>query len=396
MSSDHWEYGESFTHVEVPFRRLDGLVTEQECAADISSSGGASDRYIKNCEFNTPPGLPSGFNTFTLIMEEDTTYNLELAKVGVGTGATYDGAHYITNLSQDQGSMVDNAEREFTFIVRDRFNNPVSGTDVTLTAPDDTDDDELTADGNTGNPITATTDENGKITVTYDPNDVSTDSTETRRITAEGDFDDDGTLDAIETAQYKINIVDAEAQPNVGSSINPAGPIILSDSRVAATQPGGSGEGEGSLDCGDDGNECLVKFELSHTNPPGAKTWVIQDLRYHFYIAPLSPGAGNRDSPAASVDIYDDDTCASGTYQYQENFHDASALGTITPTGSGSTKHLVLDFNDAGTNFDSLQGDGIIMTIIFKEQGSGTPGNTFSATYFLSPVRDETYDSGCV
>lgn len=63
---------------------------------------------------------------------DNVTYDLRMAKVGVGTGHTLTGETYVTDIRGDNESVVENGTRKLVAEVRDRYNNPVSG--VTLSA----------------------------------------------------------------------------------------------------------------------------------------------------------------------------------------------------------------------------------------------------------------------
>ncbi|MEF8914967.1 Ig-like domain-containing protein [Natronomonas sp.] len=59
------------------------------------------------------------------------TYNLRMAKVGIGQGTTTEDAHYLTVTERPK---IDGSGGTVTVDVRDRFNNPVPGVDVTFSS----------------------------------------------------------------------------------------------------------------------------------------------------------------------------------------------------------------------------------------------------------------------
>lgn len=59
------------------------------------------------------------------------TYNLRMAKVGIGQETTTEGAHYLTVTERPN---IDGSGGTVTVDVRDRFNNPVPGVDVTFSS----------------------------------------------------------------------------------------------------------------------------------------------------------------------------------------------------------------------------------------------------------------------
>lgn len=109
------------------------------------------------------------YNMLTVSLEQGVTYNLRMASVGVGTQLTEPHPAYLTTISGDNESVVDNGLLQVTIEVRDRFNNPVAGKSVNLT---------IFGSGNgtffpSGNSeTTVTTSANGRATATYDPPNV--------------------------------------------------------------------------------------------------------------------------------------------------------------------------------------------------------------------------------
>jgi hypothetical protein len=345
-----------------------------------------SNRFIENCDYNSGPGE---FNTLVLIMEPGETYNLNLAKVSVGDNAGDLDPHYITTDGGSEGSLVDIELRELTFEVRDRFDNPVSGAEVPLEATNG----EFESGSDTK---TVTTNENGEITVTFVPDDVPDGGSETAVIRAGGsldldgttgpDFDPSGTTAPRDEASFKFTVVDSEADTDVGGSVNPSGPIVLTD----ATTSGEQGGNANSAKCKDDKKNCIVHLQFSHNNN-GGEDWKITELRYHFYLAPGAPGSPARDAPPMNVRIMDNSppSCNAETYTFQDNYEPAP-LGTIP---AGGNKMLILNFSDTSSNFKTIQGDGFFITMQFES--TADPSNTFIATYFASPVKDTSIENPC-
>jgi hypothetical protein len=93
---------------------------------------------------------------------EPVTYNLRMAKVGVGSRANDPGAKYVTDVQGDETSIAEGGTQKLVFEVRDRFNNPVSGVDV---------DAEIEKHANPPTDSlstkTATTDGDGRASVVY-------------------------------------------------------------------------------------------------------------------------------------------------------------------------------------------------------------------------------------
>jgi hypothetical protein len=81
-------------------------------------------------------------------------YNLRMAKVGIGQGTTAEGAHYLTVVGDEPE--IDGAGGSVTVDVRDRFNNPVPGVNVTFSS----------SQGTIPEPV-VTSDQNGRATAEF-------------------------------------------------------------------------------------------------------------------------------------------------------------------------------------------------------------------------------------
>jgi hypothetical protein len=109
---------------------------------------------------------PDGFSILELVLEPDQRYQLELAKVGVGTGVTDTGESYITTVEGEDTSVRTNTTQQITVEVRDKFNNPQSGVNVTASASVG----ELRPSGEDGSfadTADASTRSNGRVTFLY-------------------------------------------------------------------------------------------------------------------------------------------------------------------------------------------------------------------------------------
>lgn len=72
----------------------------------------------------------AGDDQVTISLNGSQTFDLRMAKVGIGSKTTDEGAHYIT--AQEKRPVLDTTGGTVTVQVRDRFNNPVSGVEVTF------------------------------------------------------------------------------------------------------------------------------------------------------------------------------------------------------------------------------------------------------------------------
>ena len=88
--------------------------------------------------------------TVTIEMEDlsgDDTYDLQLWKVGVGTGATPTETEYLTNVGETDRTVQQGQNISLVVEARDRFNGPESGVQVNATATDGTVTPAATTDG---------------------------------------------------------------------------------------------------------------------------------------------------------------------------------------------------------------------------------------------------------
>jgi len=173
---------------------------------------------------------------------EDGEYELSIAKVRVGPTATQEpGPRYITDAAGNETSIPENTTQRFTVVVRDEYNNPVSGVPVTTTP---TNADLL----GTVEPVdTSLTGGDGRTTFRYTaPADV--DGNEDVRIrTSMGDGTDPGnSIDVLEQATFRLTVVDSDRSGSPSnttddgvSRINPGDDAVqLTD--IAAPGPSSS------------------------------------------------------------------------------------------------------------------------------------------------------------
>ncbi|WP_135852945.1 hypothetical protein [Halorussus salinus] len=131
-------------------------------SAEMDETASNPDRYVRAVE-----EVPD--RSAVRLVLEPATYELELAKVGVGTDVTDTDAHYVTDVRGDNASVAENSGRDLVVEVRDRFDNPVSGATVNMTLDSGLGGDAVAAQGQRGDQLTdLTTDEEGRVTIRYD------------------------------------------------------------------------------------------------------------------------------------------------------------------------------------------------------------------------------------
>lgn len=221
----------------------------------------------------TDSGYPNTPNELTVVLEPGITYELRMAKVGIGTGTVRTDAAYLTR-EAGSPSVVPPDGGQIAVDVRDAFNNPVSGTEVTFeivpgTAVNGTA--TLSNGTTTGQTVTVRSDGSGRATATL--------SGDAERATIEATILS-GTPEH-ERVEFNVQIGSEGAGARFGdaSEINPNadGEFVLLESRFF----------------GCTGNKCdgvIVTFEARNT------TKALTEMRMPFYQT-NAPGASASDLP---------------------------------------------------------------------------------------------------
>jgi hypothetical protein len=74
----------------------------------------------------------SAYNLLRIQLEQGLTYQLRTAKIGVGTEREHDVPHYLTTGTGDPTMSVSETQ-QYTFVVKDKYNNPIDGVDLNAT-----------------------------------------------------------------------------------------------------------------------------------------------------------------------------------------------------------------------------------------------------------------------
>lgn len=89
---------------------------------ELVSNGGNVDSITK-----------TGDNVFiSLVAPSGTTYDLKMARVGIGPNPPQPSAVYTIDASQSTPSIGTGNQKQYTFEIRDKYNNPVSGEEVQI------------------------------------------------------------------------------------------------------------------------------------------------------------------------------------------------------------------------------------------------------------------------
>lgn len=270
------------------------------------------------------------------IVLQGGTYNLRMAKVGVGSGVTKEEPKYIVDVEGNDTSIIEDGSQKLVVEVRDRFNNPVSNVSVTAS---------ITTSAGSGDSVSATdpsTGADGRASFTYQaPEDVDG----TQEAVIELAFDGDGT--ANETVRFNVSVLDASGSGSGSGgtgSINPSRTLVYINSTI--TGPGDN----------------TVTAHFNNTNDTSTE---ITNVRYQFYSV-SSEGSG-RGGPPVSVSF--DGDIVNYLSQYTQ-------VSVVMDPGIDSFELQFFEEEDgAGDVFDVRRNDFIIFTIQTDD------GNTI--TYFL-------------
>ncbi len=170
---------------KVRFRQEDASSDDYWYFDDVELTSGAgadlsNDRYVSGFDFDSTTSP----NTMTLTFERGVSYDLKLSKVGVGSGVTDTKSTYVVPVSGDDLPLSPGDARRFTVEVRDEYNNPVSGEQVSW-------------DGAAlGGTATSTTGPDGRATLDYTISQGTNAHTLTARI--------DGNATEAERARFSV------------------------------------------------------------------------------------------------------------------------------------------------------------------------------------------------
>ncbi|MFC6798786.1 Ig-like domain-containing protein [Haladaptatus sp. DYSN1] len=309
-------------------------MSEEQWMETLEDQSVANGGYVDLDETTYTAGSPS---TISLVLTGDETYNLRLAKVGVGTQVEEEGATYVTTDTPNP-TVAPGATERFTVTVKDQYNNPVSGFVVN--------ESESNLE-----PVTEATDENGEMVFEYTaPSSEGSDSATVSIL------DDD---EAYEHVTFDVTVSDgagAGGDDDDGTdAINPSesGDIRLLDSEY-----------------GIGGDKSILEFVLQNT---GSSTTQITSARISFYY-----DAGTGSGEVDNAKIRQADGSGGTTLKVRGEFVDLSP--EIGLPGNDATTRVQLEFwgdTKQSKQHDVKEGDFIVVSVTFS--------NGESATYFLAP-----------
>jgi len=145
----------------------------------------------------------------TVVIElQPGTYDLQLAKVGLGTGVSDETEQYLTDVGGTAFSINSDETQTVTVEARDRFNRPLSGVTINATAEN--------AENDPAFPMNKTTGPDGQARFTYDPAAAAEGQINTLNFTYQpiGEFNSSGP----ESVQMTVDVTASTSTPVNGSS----------------------------------------------------------------------------------------------------------------------------------------------------------------------------------
>jgi PKD repeat protein len=220
------------------------------------------------------------FNNVTVELAGGVTYDLRMAKVGVGDGADRPGKHYVVDVAGDGTSVQSGTTRQLVVEVRDRYNNPVSGVTVEVNGSD------TDLNGGSLDATEATTGSDGRATFAYTGGSAGT-------ATVVVNVSDDATPLSRELATFEVAVTGSGT--GTGSTSNGAYAVDWQD--PDGDNPSGPLSSCTASDCtwdvGADGDSSLDLRAL--TDP------TVQDLSTEFAVNNSSVGTLSGSDPSTDA-----------------------------------------------------------------------------------------------
>jgi hypothetical protein len=265
------------------------------------------------------------------------TYNLRMAKVGIGQGTTAEGAHYLTVVGDDPS--INGAGGSVTVDVRDRFNNPVPGVNVTFSS----------SQGTIPDPV-VTSDQNGRATAEF-----QSPTSETVTITATADVNA-GNRQAERGRVVFDGIIVEDGTSNQDSEINPAGDASFV---------------QRSADFREIGGEWFADVVFRNEDNQDAKE--ITAIRVNAYISStFNQGEQFTNPDRVQISSGNDDLLLANVSGGYVSYTASNAV-----VGSNQDRKISFEFRDGTQNLQADAGDFFVVSIRFAD-GS-------VARYFIQP-----------
>ena len=296
-----------------------------------------------------------GNDTVDVVLDGDETYELRIGRVTVHEASenaveSEPDPEYVIPVAGNDSDVVNRSTVTLTAEVRDRYNNPVTGTDVTFSS----------SDGTVVGNATVPTTEDGRASVRFDVNATGT-ATVTASFARATSFNE---------ATFELDVTAVGAGAGGGADdVNPSGD---GDVILDAQSPVGSGNN------GDDS----VYIDLEN-NTEASSLVNITQVRMNYYFDG-NPGTGSGDPALGSdVDIYAPsqgvDIGDSTTFTIGGNYRTLTTPIPLNPyqSDTSNTTRIRIDFTEA------IEAQDFYILSIRAE----IDGETRTFTYFISHPR---------
>lgn len=315
-------------------------------AAEFDAAGAAgNDRYVTEIEcLEAVPSAESCDGQLRLTFEPGVTYSLSMAKVAVGAAADGEEPRYLTTVGVAAPAL-DPAGTDLTVELRDRFNNPVDGRDVSF---------EITGGAASLSESVVTTDEAGRATVRVTP------GTGTDPVSVLAYYDADESGDFNEGPELAVEYTGLPHASSTSESTGGLRDINSQRTDVVLTSVSLTDSGSGHK-----GDRMTAHFENR-----GTDDWRFTEARISFVLATGDVTEAVVTQPPSATTL--------ATLEPKGEFEPLTPDVTFTP---GATRTLQFDFDASieggGTPFDGLA------VITFAATNDDT-GETIYQTYFLT------------
>jgi hypothetical protein len=295
------------------------------------------------------------FNLVNISLKPDTTYELRLAKVGVGnlpSDAEQDtGPAYITDVEGLSDSLRNNSEDRVVVEVRDKYNNPVSGVQVNVTTDENATVKNVTETGADGL-ATQTTDAEGRVTVLVTPNATDANVTVNASIFDGDDPPENVTFEAT-TRSESTNTGDSTSDTTTNST--GAWPLKWKDPEQTAAN---SQRTAALSDC--DNESCTL------------------DASQNTAITLEVSTAGATDGTAVSFSVNNSSVAALSSTSNDTNA-DGNATTALNVQGNGVVK--VVANSGGGTDVIRVRVENYVPGVVYEQDGAAAtpPGGTVSS-----------------
>lgn len=293
----------------------------------------------------------------TITLDKDVTYNLRLAKVGVGSGFEDESPAYVTKVA-GVDPIIDRSGSVFTVQVRDQFNNGVAGVEVEFTSSDGSGNDAgnfLDELGDGHSDLTVRTDENGVASVKFKPESDKVEAT----IDATAEFDGATGTSPLETVQYTevpIETSNDDQEDLRNNVLNPSGSglVVLTDASIENPT-------------GNDPSYVDVSFENRID-----EDWTLQEVRINFYY--IGSSSGNNKAPESAQLVLPDG--GTETLIVGGDFSELDQTIAFSGGSFGAWETTTLTFTDwkkaDGTDFDPQDQELFAVTLLFDTGDENT------------------------